>query len=150
MTSSARFPVSLSQDGSTQRSHTSDKEPISIFNEGRIQAAESSFTTSAACNFSMSVNPDSNILTKMLTSTAFSEFISNYNLILTVLLGIVTLTILILLFLNITKLSASANNEMKRRMAISGILVCLVCLGIMGAIDTFYAIILSFVFKLGT
>ena len=85
----------------------------------------------------------------MMSSPTFTQFITNYNLILTVLLGIVTLTILILLFLNIAKLSASANNEMKRRMAISGILVCLVCLGIMGAIDTVYAIILSFVFRLG-
>lgn len=97
----------------------------------------------------MNVAPDTSILTKMLSSPAFAEFISTYNLALTVLLGTVTLTILILLFLNIAKLSASANNEMKRRMAISGILVCLICLGIMGAIDTIYAIILSFVFRLG-
>lgn len=97
----------------------------------------------------MSVTPDNSILSKMLSSPAFSEFISNYNLALTILLGVSTLTILILLSLNIAKLSASANNEMKRRMAISGIFVCLVCLGFMGAIDTFYAIMLSFVFKFG-
>ena len=85
----------------------------------------------------------------MLTSPEFSKFIDNYNLVLTVVLGLVTLTILALLCLNIAKLSASANNEMKRRMAISGILVCLVCLGVMGAIDTIYAILLSFVFQFG-
>ena len=85
----------------------------------------------------------------MLTSPAFTEFIKNYNLILVVLLGLVTLTILVLLCLNIAKLSASANNEMKRRMAINGILVCLVCLAIMGSIDTVYAILLSLIFQFG-
>lgn len=85
----------------------------------------------------------------MLSSPAFAEFISNYNVALTVLLGIATLSILVLLFLNITKLSASADNDMRRRMAINGILVCFVCLAVMGAIDTIYAIILSFVFKFG-
>ena len=99
--------------------------------------------------FVMSVTPNTSILEKMLSSPAFAEFIGNYNVALTVLLGIATLSILVLLFLNITKLSASADNDMRRRMAINGILVCFVCLAVMGAIDTIYAIILSFVFKFG-
>ena len=99
--------------------------------------------------FIMTVTPDTSILERMLASSAFGDFIKNYNLALTVLLGIATLSILILLFLNITKLSSSATNEMKRRQATSGILVCLVCLAIMGAIDTIYAILLSFIFRFG-
>ena len=97
----------------------------------------------------MTVTPDTSILERMLASSAFGDFIKNYNLALTVLLGIATLSILILLFLNITKLSSSATNEMKRRQATSGILVCLVCLAVMGAIVTIYAILLSFIFRFG-
>ena len=41
-----------------------------------------------------------------MSSPAFTEFMNNYNMALTILLGIATLTILVLLFLNITKLSA--------------------------------------------
>jgi len=95
------------------------------------------------------VAPNYITLEKMLTSPAFIEFINNYNLALTVLLGLATLTVIVLLFLNITKLSTSACNEMKRRMAINGILICGVCLSIMGSIDVVYACILSFVFKFG-
>lgn len=116
--------------------------------KGGYRRQDSLFRTPAAC-FVMHVTPDHSILLKMLSSTGFSEFITNYNLVLTVLLGLSTLSVLVLLFLNITKLSASANNEIKRRMAINGILVCLVCLGIMGAMDTVYAIVLSFVFRFG-
>ena len=97
----------------------------------------------------MNVTPNTSILEKMMSSPAFTEFMNNYNMALTILLGIATLTILVLLFLNITKLSASAGKDMRRRTATNGIMVCLVCLAIMGAIDTIYAIILSFVFKFG-
>lgn len=73
---------------------------------------------------------------------------TTYNLTISLILGIVTIAIIILLFINITKLSASADSDYRRREAINGILVCLVCLGLMGGIDTVYAILVSFVFRM--
>lgn len=93
------------------------------------------------------VTPNTSLLQKMVGSPAFTEFIKNYNLVLSSFLGLVTLAILTLLFMNIARFSASADNEMKRRQSISGILVCLVCLAIAGGLDTIYVILLSFVFN---
>lgn len=92
------------------------------------------------------VNVDSKLIGKMLGSDGFVNFVTTYNLAVTVVLSIVTITILILLFLNVAKLSASGDNQSKRREAASGILVCLVCFAVAGGIDTIYAILLSIVF----
>ena len=89
------------------------------------------------------VSPNGDIFKKLVESDAFKEFIGTYNTALTLVLGIVTI---VLLFINITKLSASADSDFKRREAINGIMVCLVCLAIVGGIDTVYAILASFVF----
>ena len=62
-------------------------------------------------------------------------------------LAIITISILVLLFVNITKLSTS--NEQLKRIASNGILVCLVCLGFIGAIDTVYAMLMSIIFGMG-
>jgi len=82
----------------------------------------------------------------ILSSDGFQSFIKSYNVALTAVLGICTILIIVLLFVNITKLSASADNDYRRREAINGILTCLICLAIVGGIDTVYAILLSFVF----
>ena len=90
------------------------------------------------------------ILERIFASEAFTSFIDTYNIALTVVLAIVTFIVLVLLFFNISKLGGAADNDYTRREAINGIMVCLVCLGIVGGIDTVYAILLSFVFSLGT
>lgn len=92
------------------------------------------------------VSPNGDIFKKLVESDAFKEFIGTYNTALTLVLGIVTILVIVLLFINITKLSASADSDFKRREAINGIMVCLVCLAIVGGIDTVYAILASFVF----
>lgn len=94
------------------------------------------------------VTPKTSLLTSILQSEAFTNFMDNYNIAITVVLGIVTILVITLLFLNITKLSASTDNDYKRREAISGILTCLVCLAVIGGIDTVYAILLSFVMSM--
>jgi hypothetical protein len=58
----------------------------------------------------------------------------------------VTLTVIAILFYNIAKLSHAQDNDRLRQEAIGGVFTCLVCLGIMGGIDTAYAMLLAFVF----
>lgn len=87
-----------------------------------------------------SVSPNAEILKRLMESTDFANFLNTYNLTITLVLGIITIVVIVLLFINITKLSASADSDYKRREAINGIMVCLVCLGIVGGIDTVYAI----------
>jgi len=94
------------------------------------------------------VTPNAEILKKLMESDAFTEFVRTYNLTITLVLGIITITIITILFINITKLSASTGSDFKRREAINGILVSLVCLAIVGGIDTVYAILVSFVFSM--
>ena len=93
------------------------------------------------------INKD--IINNMMGSTEFANFLSTYNLVITMLLAIVTITILLLLFLNIAKLSAATDNEANRRLARSGIFTCLICLAIAGSIDTVYAILMSLIFGMG-
>lgn len=95
----------------------------------------------------LTVNVDFSPVKKMLESAAFQSFMEQYNIALTVFLGLATILVIVILFFNITKLSASADNDYKRREAINGILVCLVCTAIMGGIDVVYGILLSFVFN---
>lgn len=102
-----------------------------------------------ATRFCYMVAPNTTILRRMLESQAFVDFMKNYNLAFSVFLGISTLAILVFLCINISKLSTSADNDMRRRQAINGILTCLVCLAIAGGIDTVYAILLSVVFNFG-
>lgn len=94
------------------------------------------------------VGPKADLLKRLVDNEAFKNFMTTYNLTISLILGIVTIAIIILLFINITKLSASADSDYRRREAINGILVCLVCLGLMGGIDTVYAILVSFVFRM--
>lgn len=96
---------------------------------------------------SVKVAPDTGIIQKMIASDGFINFMKNYNLAFSVFLGIATLSILVFLFINITKLSTSADNDMRRRQAITGILTCLVCLAIAGGIDVIYAILLTVAFS---
>lgn len=92
------------------------------------------------------VSPNGGLFEKLVKSPAFKEFVGTYNTALTLVLGVVTILVIVLLFINITKLSASADSDFKRREAINGIMVCLICLAIVGGIDTVYAILASFVF----
>lgn len=94
------------------------------------------------------VTPNADILQRLMSSAGFTEFMRTYNLTISLILGIVTIVIITMLFINISKLSASVDNDFRRREAISGIFVCLVCLAIVGGIDTVYAILISFVFSM--
>lgn len=96
----------------------------------------------------LSSHVKTDIITKLLESEGFQSFLRTYNLTITLVLGIITVLIIVLLFINITKLSASADNDYRRREATSGIMVCLVCLAIIGSLDTVYAILVSFVFNM--
>lgn len=95
------------------------------------------------------VNPDSELIQRILTSTGFINFLDTYNLFISIALAIVTISILALLFINIAKLSASSGNEQARRIAENGILVCLICFGFIGAVDTVYAMLMSVIFGMG-
>jgi len=77
------------------------------------------------------------------------NFLSTYNLVLTIVLAIITITLIALLFVNIAKLSAAADNEYGRKMAREGILTCLICLGLVGSVDTIYAMLMSLIFSMG-
>lgn len=74
------------------------------------------------------------------------DFLTTYNAAVSACLGIVTIIVITLFFMNVVKLSASADNDARRRMAINGILICLVCLGFIGGIDVLYGILLSIIF----
>lgn len=94
------------------------------------------------------VSPNADILKRLMESNYFAEFLRSYNLSITLCLGIITILVIVLLFINITKLSASADSDFRRREAINGIMVCLICLGIVGGIDTVYAILMSLIFSI--
>lgn len=88
---------------------------------------------------------DRTILNRMLGSTGLVKFLETYNVATTFFLGFVTLTVMLLLFFNIAKLSHAADNDHRRQEATGGILTCLVCLAVMGGIDSIYAMLLAFV-----
>ena len=89
------------------------------------------------------VTPNKRIIDALMN--AMEPFVKTYNIAITAILGIVTITVLIMLFINITRISAAMDNDMRRREAINGTLVCLVCLALIGGIDTVYAVLLSFI-----
>lgn len=95
------------------------------------------------------VSINSHIIEGMLGGPAFTEFLTTYNLAIQVMLATVTIIIILLLLINITKLSMASDNDRQRSEAIRGVCVCLVCLGIAGGIDTFFALLLNFVFQMG-
>ena len=93
------------------------------------------------------MNVNSTLITKMLNSTGpFGKFLATYNMAITVFLGIVTITIITLLFMNVTKMSVAGDNAGARQEAIHNVLICLICLGLCGGIDTVYGVLLSVVF----
>lgn len=82
----------------------------------------------------------------MLQSEAFQDFIGQYNVAIGIVMAIITITIIVLLFANVTKLSASSGNDRKRSEALSGILVCFICLAFCGSLNVVYMILLSIIF----
>ena len=87
------------------------------------------------------MNVNSTLITKMLNSTGpFGKFLATYNMAITVFLGIVTIT------MNVTKMSVAGDNAGARQEAIHNVLICLICLGLCGGIDTVYGVLLSVVF----
>jgi len=95
------------------------------------------------------ISPDMELIQRILGSSSFVNFLSTYNLVITIALAIITITLIVLLFINIAKLSAAADNEYGRRIARSGILTCLICLGLVGSVDTIYAMLMSLIFSMG-
>ena len=87
------------------------------------------------------------LLKDLLSSSALGKFLSTYNIAITVILGTCTIFAIIVLFINITKFSMSAGNEHKRSEAQSGILITLIAVGVLGSIDTVYAMLLAFIFS---
>lgn len=92
------------------------------------------------------VDVDDTVFSRLINSTGFTNFVSQYNIVISAALTFVTITVITLFFMNVVRYSHASDNDQTRRMAMNGILVCLVCLAIIGGIDTFYAIVVSLIF----
>lgn len=93
-----------------------------------------------------SVDVNTIIIDRIINSAGFTEFITQYNVLITAMLSFVTLTVLVLFFANVVRYSHASDNDAARHMAMNGILVCLICLACIGGIDTLYAIVASLIF----
>lgn len=95
------------------------------------------------------VNVRTELIQRVLNSSAFGQLLETYNVAITAVLALVTVALIALFFINVTKLSTAGDNEMKRREAINGIFVCLICIAIIGSIDAIYAILIAMIFSAG-
>lgn len=89
---------------------------------------------------------DYDIISRLIYSEGFRDFVSTYNVLITAALSFVTLAVIVLFFVNVTKMTAASDNDYQRRIAINGILVCAICFAFIGGIDVIYGIILSLIF----
>ena len=92
------------------------------------------------------ISTDTKLLEKIFKSQGIKDFFSQYNVLMTVLLVLVSMLAVALFLVNVAKLSNAGDNERKRQEAKDGILACIICGEILGAIDVVYAILAIFVF----
>ena len=72
---------------------------------------------------------------------AFSDFQNQYQTILNIFYAFAIVTCVIVMVLNITKLSKAGDNPQERSEAMKGILISGVCIGILGSLGLVYAIL---------
>lgn len=92
------------------------------------------------------ISTDTNLLKLIFENEGLKNFFDQYNIAMTVLLVMASLLAIALFFINVSKLSNSGDNERKRQEAKDGILTCIICAAILGAIDVVYTILAVFVF----
>jgi len=85
------------------------------------------------------------LLSRMIQSSGFADFISTYNTGVTAALSIFTLIAIGMFALNVVKFVKSANNPMQRSSASEGMIVCGICIVILGGIDIFYSILVDMI-----
>lgn len=84
------------------------------------------------------------IINRILTGAGFSGFTGIVTLLFSVLYAVAIITVIIILCLNITKLSRSGDNPDKRDEAKMGIYICLGCLAVLGGFGVIYALLAAF------
>lgn len=94
----------------------------------------------------MDTNVNQALIEKMLQAEAFKNFVGQYNVGIGIIMAIITIAVIMLLFINVVKLSSSSTNEGKRSEALNGVLICFICLAFCGSIDVIYVILLSIIF----
>ena len=88
---------------------------------------------------------EKNILSGIMRSKELENFLTTYNVAVTIALAIATVVVIIMLVFNITKLAKAGDNPQERRAAMNGIAVCLICFAILGGIDVLYAFLVTFI-----
>ena len=90
-----------------------------------------------------------NISTAVLgnAAAAVAEFMKEYQIYLNVFLAFVVVTLVIIFIINAVKLATAADNAVKRQMAIHGIMVTGICIGIMGSFGLIAGILVAFLFS---
>lgn len=94
----------------------------------------------------MTITTDTDLLKRIMESEGMKNFFSQYNVIMTVLLVMASMLVVALFFMNVAKLSSSGDNERKRQEAKDGVLACIICGAVLGALDFVYAVLAAFVF----
>ncbi len=92
------------------------------------------------------VSVNTSLIQDLIQSSGFRTFLDQYNIVISAALSIVTLSVIVLFFMNVVKFSHNSNNDWKRKESMTGILVCLICLGCIGGIDILYGIVLGLIF----
>lgn len=84
------------------------------------------------------------IINRILNGTGFAGFSSIAILLFKVLYAVAIITDIVILCLNITKLSRSGDNPGKRDEAKNGIYICLGCLAVLGGFGVVYTLLAAF------
>lgn len=80
-------------------------------------------------------------------ASAVAKFMEEYQIYLNVFLAFVVVTLVIIFIINAVKLATATDNAVKRQMAIHGIMVTGVCIGIMGSFGLIAGILAAFLFS---
>ncbi len=88
---------------------------------------------------------EKNILSSIMRSQGLKNFLATYNVAASIALAVATITVIIMLVFNVTKLAKAGDNPQERRAAMDGIAVCLICFAVLGGIDVLYAFLVTFI-----
>lgn len=92
----------------------------------------------------MQISPRQDILKNIFSSESFKNLLEIVQSLLQLVYAIMTLTAMVILIVNITKLALSGGVSQRRSEALHGIMVSGICLTILGGIGTVFVLILSF------
>lgn len=99
----------------------------------------------------MDLNPwglttDSEIVDKLFNNNqGLLKFIDTYKVGFTLFFAVATIVVIIMLIFNVVRLANAGDNPSTKQLAYHGILVCAICLIILGGFDTVFAILLSII-----